>query len=233
MPNPIDMAGQRYGRLLVIEQAPEYTSPRTIGRRRLRRRWTCQCDCGNTITAFADNLRSGHTISCGCFRQETSAKLNYSHGHTSKGKSIEYRCWRNMKVRCGMTAYVNKPDSRNFRGYEGRGFTMCKRWLKFKSFLADMGPAPGPGYSIERKNNNAGYKPSNCTWLPMRDQGKNTRTNVKLTFKGETKILADWARILNIKYTTLGRRIRAGWPVKRALTTPAGPSYRKHAAPPK
>lgn len=30
--------------------------------------WTCQCDCGNIIDVAANNLKRGHTVSCGCKR---------------------------------------------------------------------------------------------------------------------------------------------------------------------
>ena len=66
-----DLTGQRFGRLTVIKQAPslrteyEYcTSYRTM--------WLCQCDCGETVIVAGEDMKRGHTKSCGCLRRETS-----------------------------------------------------------------------------------------------------------------------------------------------------------------
>ena len=60
MPTPIlDLAGWRFGRLMVLNPAP------AIG---LRMRWLCACDCGQTTEVASGDLRKGSTVSCGCFR---------------------------------------------------------------------------------------------------------------------------------------------------------------------
>jgi hypothetical protein len=38
-----------------------------------------------------------------------------------------------------------------------------------------MGRRPGPGYSIERKNNNGNYTPKNCIWATVLEQNRNKR----------------------------------------------------------
>lgn len=60
----IDLTGQRFGRLIVIERAPNA---------RKETRWTCRCDCGRTTIAFAQNLRRGLTQSCNCLRSEINS----------------------------------------------------------------------------------------------------------------------------------------------------------------
>lgn len=53
----IDLTGQRYGKLMVIEPA-ENVGGRTA--------WLCRCDCGRETVVRTNRLRSGHTSSCGC-----------------------------------------------------------------------------------------------------------------------------------------------------------------------
>jgi hypothetical protein len=73
--------------------------------------------------------------------------------------------------------------------YGGRGITVCERWRNsFEAFLADMPPCPGKGWSIERTNNNGNYEPGNCKWLPLKLQGRNTRTT-KLTLEAAVAIV--------------------------------------------
>lgn len=64
MPSGINITGQRFDRLTVIEVS---------GRRSNRPLWKCMCDCGNTIYAIAANLRRGNPKSCGCIRREKEA----------------------------------------------------------------------------------------------------------------------------------------------------------------
>lgn len=58
----IDLTNQRFGNLTVIEIAPPFIQP--SGKKVSA--WKCQCDCGNTVNVRTDNLRNGHTTSCGC-----------------------------------------------------------------------------------------------------------------------------------------------------------------------
>ena len=83
---------------------------------------------------------------------------------------VEYKCWHNMIARC------IDPDHKTFRHYGARGIAVCGRWLNsFPSFLADMGPRPSPGHSIDRINNDGNYEPGNCRWGTRSQQSGNRR----------------------------------------------------------
>ncbi len=70
--NKLDLIGQKFSRLLVIEKA-EHHSKRTA--------WKCQCYCGTIKVIKTEELRSGDTKSCGCWNDEqrsARAKNMYS-----------------------------------------------------------------------------------------------------------------------------------------------------------
>lgn len=61
--NFIDLTGQNFGKLKVIELDIERSDPKK------HNIWKCLCECGNITYVKTADLRSGNTKSCGCFRQ--------------------------------------------------------------------------------------------------------------------------------------------------------------------
>lgn len=135
-----------------------------------------------------------------------------THGHTRGHHSPTYKSWLMMRQRC------LRPHSVQYPWYGGRGIKICKRWLRFENFLADMGERPA-GKTLERRHNDRNYTPANCVWASQKHQCNNQRTNVRVTFQGRTQTAAQWADELGIGRERLYWRLRR-WSVERALTEP-------------
>ena len=203
----IDLTGQRFGRLVVIGRADP---PMDLRR---KARWHCICDCGNETDALGDNLRRGKTASCGCLQKERARVVNTIHGQTH---SRLYSIWKNMQTRCA------NPHSTYYDNYGGRGISVCEEWHDFANF---MQWAERTGYredlTLDRIEANDGYNPVNCRWVTMREQNRNKRNNINITYHGVTRCLADWAVTFGINISTLWERIfRSHWDIERAFTTP-------------
>ena len=63
-----DITGMRFGNLIAIQDTKKSDAHRN-------RIWLCQCDCGNTCEVIGNNLRTGHTQSCGCRKQTACAEI--------------------------------------------------------------------------------------------------------------------------------------------------------------
>jgi len=126
-------------------------------------------------------------------------------------KTPEYKTWINIKTRC-----YNKNTLYYFN-YGGRGISVCDRWKNsFLLFFSDMGKRPTSKHSIERKNNNGNYEPSNCFWATKVEQSHNNRIQrnsktgipgVRYNEKSEkfiVRITANWKEIHIGCYKTLG-----------------------------
>lgn len=136
------------------------------------------------------------------------------HGKTN---TPTWRTWRNIKKRCYNRNYEY------YGRYGGRGITVCKRWRdSFEVFLEDVGERPGLGYSLERINNNGNYEPGNCRWADQKQQSRNRESSFLVTYRGETRCLAEWAEIVGIPYRILYKRLSPAWDVEEAMTTPVG-----------
>src|ERR1700749_3089488 len=137
------------------------------------------------------------------------------HGRSKGGKPDSILViWRRMRDRC------RKPSDRAYSRYGGRGIALCERWHAFENFLADMGERPA-GKTLERIDNSLGYSPENCRWATYIEQNNNRRDNRWLTFKGETKTLAQWCRDLGLPQKAIQQRLNAyGWTVERSLGEP-------------
>lgn len=201
---PVDLSGQRFGRIVVCDIAERGSAGVAV-------KWRCICDCGGVSVVASNNLKKGHAQSCGCFAREASAIRNTTH---DRSRSPVYKSWRAMINRC------TNPKADSFPQYGGRGIAVCERWLMFENFLADMGDRPD-ACSIDRVDVNGGYAPENCRWAVSDVQSNNRRNTLHLTHNGVTKPLQHWAREMGIAPRTLRSRIFVqGWSVDSAITRP-------------
>ena len=205
MSNYQDLIGQKFGKLTVIEYAGKAKDGHSL--------WKCQCDCGNFCTVCSNNLKSGGTKSCKCYRNKFKS-LNAKHNYIEHKRL--YKIWCSIKTRC----YNNK--SRAFNYYGGRGIRICDEWLN--SFDIFKNWALSNGYksnlTIDRINNNCNYEPSNCRWVDRYTQANNKRTNVFITYKNESKTLANWAKELGISPSVLWYRLHKSWDIEKVIKTP-------------
>lgn len=140
-------------------------------------------------------------------------------GEVGTYRHAEYRAWWNMVMRC------TDPENAGWAHYGGRGIGVCRTWQRsFAAFFRDVGHRPGPEYSIDRIDNEGHYKPGNCRWATKREQTANRRPNqghYRITIDGVTRSLEEWARFCGIAAPSVYSRLRSGWTIERALTTPA------------
>ncbi len=168
----INLTGQRFGRLLVIERAPRPDSYKP----RSNAFWKCLCDCGNESVAMASSLKNGSCQSCGCLNREAVS----SRGINIKGrvglKKLYSRYRRNAKAKnraftlnedefkyitssdcfyCGVAAHTTVS------GDGTKGYT--KKRIEFTEYIYN---------GIDRIDSSQGYTKENsvpcckiCNWM--------------------------------------------------------------------
>lgn len=130
----------------------------------------------------------------------------------SKGMSRRndkiYHIYYSIKHRC------YNPNSNAYKNYGGRGITMCDEWLNdfevFKKWILEHGYEYSKGRSeqqLDRIDNNKGYSPDNCRIVTLKENTRNTRQNVHITYNGETLTPGEWAEKLGIPAPRIRRRM--------------------------
>lgn len=155
----IDLTGKRFGFLTVLHQEGVHKYGSIM--------WRCRCDCGKEVLRKSANLKDtekkNRRSSCGCHKGGRKPV----HGMTG---TFEHRCWQGMIRRCHSKTHHKYPL------YGGRGIRVCKEWRNdFMAFFNHIGPRPGPGYTVDRKDPNKGYEPGNVRWATSLEQRHNRR----------------------------------------------------------
>jgi hypothetical protein len=122
-----------------------------------------------------------------------------------------------MKGRC-----FNKNQS-DYQHYGGRGITMCEEWRNnARSFISwALSKGYQKGLEIDRINNDGNYEPSNCRIVTHTVNVRNTRSNVLIEYRGETKTLSHWCEQLNLKYASVYSRLyQLGYDVTKSFEHP-------------
>ncbi len=191
-------------------------------------RWSCLCRCGKTLVVLGTAMRQGHTTSCGCVSTARIVAFNTRHGQAG---SIEYRTWNSIVSRC------ENSKNKSFARYGAAGVTICARWRSdFAHFLADMGNRPSDKSSIDRVDSASGYwcgkeecsdcgpmeRKLNCRWATVTEQNRNKRSNIHISYHGETLTLAEWVSRLGMHRASVAERLERGWSPECAVSTPKG-----------
>jgi hypothetical protein len=185
-----DLTGKKFGKLQVLN--------RHLPTEKKGWYWDCLCECGTRIAKDGYRLLSGKTKSCGCISRDRK---------NQKYQKRLYHIWLTMEDSCHT---LNNIDYIN---YGARGKRVCKDWGN--SFLSFYQWATANGYSenstLELRNLDGFYEPSNCRWVTNQQQGIATKNICHITINGETKAITEWAELSGINPRLLRYRVIKGW----------------------
>lgn len=204
------MTGKKYNHWLVLsEMRGSQANPAKV---------LCLCDCGKKKIVIRRDVLFGQSKCCGCLRSWSHVR---THGMSN---APEYRIWNEINKRC------HNVSCKKYKNYGARGIKVCSRWHDFANFYSDMGPRPSLQHSIDRIDVNGDYSPENCRWSTPKAQARNKTNTVFVEFLGEKKSLGEWCEIYGMRTNTVLGRLKLGWPIEKALTTPSLRSKTKRGA---
>lgn len=145
-------------------------------------------------------------------------KAHATHGDV---RTRFYVIWLRMNRVC-----YKKTDPR-YKLYGKRGIKCL--WSSYKEFKDDMFSSYEKhlkthgklNTTIERIDNDGNYCKENCRWATRKEQARNRRNRVTITYNGETHSITEWAEILNLPRGALWLRLkRFNWTVEKSFNTP-------------
>ena len=186
--------GERCGRLVALEDRPDE-----------KRRIRCRCDCGAETSVVVDNLRKGHSQSCGCLRREMLGASRRTHGRSDDPL---YHCWLEMRARC------HRPSNHAYADYGARGVQVSAEWRHdFSAFAAYVAALPGygeAGLTIDRVDCDGDYGPGNLRWATKAQQALNRRNAIFVQHDGRQKRLHELAAEAGVSYKLAHKRWARG-----------------------
>lgn len=180
-----------------------------------------KCSCGAFVRKSAGYIRESPNPSCGCAATDAKRLNGQIHIHGLKSASAPqidrrlYDVWRQMVRRCHL------PSCKDYRAWGGRGIVVCDEWRESVLVFVAWAKSSGyePGVTIERQDNDQGYFPWNCVWIPNEEQTQNTRRIRWIEHDGKRMSVANWSRETGMPYRRLMARLNMGWSADRALST--------------
>ena len=171
-----------------------------------------KCYCGKEFITSISPIKRNITKSCGCYNTKKRIERATKHGLS---KHPLYGQWQDVKNRC------NNPNTTGYYLYGGRGIKVCEEWatsfLPFYNWAMENGWKRG--LSVDRRNGNGNYEPSNCRLATSSQQARNTRRNVIVEYKDKKFCMADLCDEFNLNYKNTYHRITIlGWSIERAVT---------------
>jgi len=166
----LDLSGQKFNRLYVIEDSGERYGKPGKG----VKIWKCICKGSDEkphedveVFVRTDHLKSGNTTSCGCALNDRPPN-NLIHGMCG---TPEHRAYKLARRRC------NNPNSNDYKTHGAKGIKFL--FETFEEFYNELGPRPTTKHSVDRFPNKRGnYEPGNVRWATPEEQAQNAITNV-------------------------------------------------------
>ncbi len=158
------------GKLIVLERFPVIKIPKPHWKEKFQYKYTAKylCFCGKEFVSDINWVQCKKTKSCGCYRDYLkNGGARYIDGRNDK---------RLYQIYLGIVKRLTNPKNIGYKNYGGRGITLFPEWNDYAIFEKwSIENGYTEELSIDRKDVNGNYEPSNCRWITQQEQNFNRR----------------------------------------------------------
>ena len=195
----IDLKGQTFGRLTVIEQVPR--SYQTV--------WRCKCSCGSETIVAGQYLRNGHTASCGCYREELRPTYAKKRDFSGDKNPAAIKCKRlyGDKYITSRSVWYKRAVSVITRAKKDGTKVGFSSAMELATYIKEISPDKCPIFKVKFTNRGHGFN----KWSLSID-----RINPKLGYvKGNIQIISMMANRMKLDATKKELEMFANWVLEK------------------
>ncbi len=218
-----DYVGKKYGELTVLALVGciHYSTGTKLTYNKC---YWCRCSCGSIKIVRKTSLTQSEAPTCGCRGVQD---LQWRRRQL-------FSVWKNMHSMCYGKTNISYPtvgalgiqvceEWKNSTPYNSS--TRCEAFLNFERWAYDQGikeikSSDARALNLSRIDKTKNFSPDNCVFLSKSDLFRNTRQTRWVTAFGHTFPMIVWSEITHLKVQTIMHRLKIGWPIEDALTTP-------------
>lgn len=176
--------GDKFNKLTFVEYSDERYDRRISG--------LFICDCGKWVLKPICRVTSNKIKSCGCLLINNKSRLTHGMKYTK-----EYSSWQSCLDR------MRNPKCKDYKKYSLLNNDLIFMSI-FENFFNEVGYAPSKKHSIDRIDNNQGYRKGNIKWSNRSEQQKNKSNSYDVEIKGMTfDCFQSAADYFNVKKQTI------------------------------
>lgn len=131
--------------------------------------------------------------------------------------------WSNKRIGnifSGMKTRCYNKDDKSYRWYGAKGVKICDEWLNNPKLFEEWSLSNGyaDNLTIDRLKSDQDYSPSNCRWIPLKENAKRAGNVNWITVNEETLTGRDWSKKLGLGLLTIDRYIKTyGYDLTKCL----------------
>ncbi len=159
--------GDEYGEWTIMD------GPIIVGS---RRKWLCECTCGNQKLVNSSSLVTGCSWRCkGCSTSEMATireeeKRDLYEAACAGRFGVTRIVYTRLRLAANSAVYrCTNPSNSRYRDYGARGITVHPPWIEDRSlFITYLASLPGHDDSelwLDRADNDRGYEPGNLRFV--------------------------------------------------------------------
>ena len=197
MRNKLELAGQKFGRLLVLYECGRSKDGKVL--------WKCRCDCGNECVVRSTQLKNQRAQSCGCLRRDIARERNKTHGLTTKHRRLFASILKHFKfISDGISSYQGWTIDPRYPNNAQGATNFCRDLIELQPKMSELYESDH-SLDVDKDNGGKVFCPECIVFRKATENRSKQHNNLKLL---DGTPFVEFCRKLGYKTYENGRQTR-------------------------